>query len=409
MEKILRDAVFVAGGQPTYTYIDREDQDVERNFARAVATPNKVVSLSGPSKTGKTVLCRKMLSNREYIWIDGGRIDGIESFWQFIASEFNVPTQFEVSYKQEDSATVGLNTVISANGSQLARTRKTESHQIDGITSAIDALLRDGIILVIDDFHYIKADLRKSIIRNIKGAVFNGLKIVLLSVTHRAFDAIKDESELTGRFITVSLPDWNDDELRKIPISGFKVLNASCSNEVINHIVKESQRNPFLMQQFCWEICFDNEIEDNLTGKGKSILDTNQLKPMYIRLAKDAGLPIYQKLAAGPQSRKERARRPLTGGGDADIYEATLRALAETGPKSTVNYDEIRTILGSLLSDLIPQKHEVTSALKHLTAISQGMASDSAIDWDEDSREVTIADPYLRFYLRWQIKKSGNE
>lgn len=57
---IHRDEVFVAGGQPSVTYVEREDQDIVRNLARAVATPNQIVSLSGPTKTGKTVLCRKV-------------------------------------------------------------------------------------------------------------------------------------------------------------------------------------------------------------------------------------------------------------------------------------------------------------------------------------------------------------
>ena len=33
------------------------------------------------------------------------------------------------------------------------------------------------------------------------------------------------------------------------------------------------------------------------------------------RLAQDAGLPIYQKLVAGPQSRKDRTKRPLRSWG----------------------------------------------------------------------------------------------
>jgi hypothetical protein len=27
-----------------------------------------------------------------------------------------------------------------------------------------------------------------------------------------------------------------------------------------------------------------------------------------------------------------------------------------------------------------------------------------AIDWDEDKREVNLTDPYLRFFLRWQVR-----
>ncbi|MGY4330143.1 hypothetical protein ACVWWG_004560 [Bradyrhizobium sp. LB7.2] len=54
---------------------------------------------------------------------------------------------------------------------------------------------------------------------------------------------------------------------------------------------------------------------------------------------------------------------------------------------------------------MIPQKHEITSALKHLLVnISMKSGEQSVIDWDEDKREVNLSDPYLRFFLRWQIR-----
>jgi hypothetical protein len=127
---------------------------------------------------------------------------------------------------------------------------------------------------------------------------------------------------------------------------------------------------------------------------------------MFRRLSEDAGLPIYQKLAAGPQSRKIREKRPLREGGEVDIYQALLLALAESGPKFVISYDELREILGRILSARVPQKHEITSALKHLSGISKAIGAGSAVDWDENNREITVVDPYLRFYLRWQVRRA---
>lgn len=44
-----RDEVFVAGGQPTFTYVERSSEHIELKFARAIATPNQIVSLSVPT------------------------------------------------------------------------------------------------------------------------------------------------------------------------------------------------------------------------------------------------------------------------------------------------------------------------------------------------------------------------
>ena len=92
------------------------------------------------------------------------------------------------------------------------------------------------------------------------------------------------------------------------------------------------------------------------------------------------------------------------GGDVADVYQAILLAIAETGPKSSISYEDVRSQLNYILHEKIPQKHEVTSALKHLSKISMKLGADRGIDWDESNRSLNISDPYLRFYLRWQIR-----
>lgn len=403
-----RDDVFVAGGQPTTTYVDRQELHVERSLARAIATPNQIVSLAGPTKTGKTVLCRKVLGDREYVWVDGGQIKDANSLWAKVASELNVPNERSNELGASKNIEVGASAYIfSAGGSRLSTQSSSETHRVDGVAESLQLMQQRRIALVIDDFHYIDAESRTEIVRNLKGAIFNGLKVLLLSVAHRVFDAISAESELTGRFISVTLPEWTAGELSQIPQLGFDALSVTCPQIIINSLVAESQSSPFLMQKFCWEICFDREIEaPPHFGLRHEIPNNYDLRGMYARIAQDAGLPIYQKLVTGPQARKERLKRPLKSGGEADIYEATLLALAETGPLPNVSYEDLRAKLSGLLTEMMPQKHEITSALKHLANISLKGGLSSAIDWDEDSREISITDPYLRFYLRWQVRST---
>ena len=275
------------------------------------------------------------------------------------------------------------------------------------MTEAINKIVAEKIVLVIDDFHYMDAAVRTDVMRNVKGGVFNGMKVLLLSVTHRAFDAIKAEPELTGRFTAINLPNWDKKDLKRIPEQGFRELKVHCPISIIEEFAAEAQDNPFLMQKFCWELCFDCEIERAKLLAQHQIPDDYNTRVMFGRIAKDAGLPIYQKLVAGPQSRKVRSRRPLKEGENVDIYQATLLALAETGPKATVSYEELREKLVELLSDMIPQKNEITSALKHLGNLSKKTNTDLAIDWDEDKREINVVDPYLRFFLRWQVRAEG--
>jgi hypothetical protein len=83
-------------------------------------------------------------------------------------------------------------------------------------------------------------------------------------------------------------------------------------------------------------------------------------------------------------------------------------AIAATGPAAIIKYDDLREKLSEILAEESPQKHEITSALIHLSNISKDIAkdlgNDAGVDWDEDERKVDISDPYLRFYLRWHIR-----
>lgn len=402
---VTRDSVFVAGGQPSVTYVGRDHLKIEDNLRRALKVPNQIVSLAGPTKTGKTVLVRQILGDAPYVWIEGGQIETTVQVWEKVCYILNYPVEISKSLKDEEkiSLTAGIKALFSVEGSLLSASEAKRTYKIDSMASAIKHLTEKKIALVIDDFHYLPSSVRTTFLRNIKGPVFNGLKLVLLSVTHRGDDAVKAESELQGRVYSVVSPPWNVGDLKTIGDVGFSALNIICPARIINRLADEAQGSPFLMQKLCWEVCAGIGIDarpDNPTP----VSEQYDFVPICERLSRDFGHPIYQKLEVGPQSRKSRRKRRLKSGGFADIYKAILMAIAATGPNANVTYDELRSQLTELLLEEPPQKHEVTSALKHLATISQGIGNDAGIDWDADSRRVDISDPYLRFYLRWQIR-----
>ncbi len=409
VNKVSRDTVFIAGGQPSITYVDRKQLDMERHLARAIATPNQIVSLSGPTKSGKTVLCRHVLDDRQYIWIEGGQSRTSEDVWQKICYELNYPIEITKGESSKTGIAASLRGLIfSATGSQLYESETKRKYTIDSLASATRHLIENDIALIIDDFHYLDDDARQEFLRNVKGSVFAGLHVVLLSVTHRTFDAIKAETELTGRFISVTVPEWSREDLSLIPEKGFTALNINCPKHIIDTLAGECQSSPFLMQKLCWEICYDLSV-DLPANKILRIPSQIDLQALYTRIARDSGLPIYERLVGGPQIRKDRMKRPLRVGGDADVYQATLLAIAETGPSPSISYNELRARLNDILADKVPQKHEVTSVLKRLSKISRDIGADVGVDWDDDKRSLDISDPYLRFYLRWQIRQGTTQ
>ena len=152
-----RDEVFVAGGQPTHTYVERSGEAVERSLARAIATPNQIVSLAGPTKTGKTVLCKNILEQRQYIWVDGGQVKSIDAFWTLVCGELSLPDTTEITKASETALEVGgeLPWVVTAKGSKLLSSSLVERRNASTPAAAIAQMQKAKAILVIDDFHYI--------------------------------------------------------------------------------------------------------------------------------------------------------------------------------------------------------------------------------------------------------------
>lgn len=409
--------VFTPGGQPSVTYVDRAHLGIESTLKKAIALPSTIVSLTGPTKSGKTVLCKSVLSNFEYVWVDGGQIKSEGDLWSKVCSELRLAAELvkKTSTSDQLGGTLGADIAMGAlginlkfgtttNGSHVRLVEENIKFIPDTMHQAIDTLVGNNIALVIDDFHYIDEKTRADVIKSLKGAIFKGLKVVLLSTPHRAFEAIKAESEITGRFKHVEVPPWSVEDLTIIAQIGFQALNIDDNNSLIKHLAAESEGSPLLMQRFCWNICYDQQITQTCPNLTK--LKNIDIDGLFNEVAADAGLPIYEKLAKGPQSRTDRIRRPLIGGSDADIYEAILLAVAMTGPKEKLTYDNIRSSLNSVLADKIPQKIEVSNALNHLTAIDKDEnRGQRAIDWDPQSLNLVITDPFFRFYLRWKVAK----
>lgn len=112
----------------------------------------------------------------------------------------------------------------------------------------------------------------------------------------------------------------------------------------------------------------------------------------------------YERLAKGPRQRADRLQRKLKNGEVVDIYSAILHAIAETGPKIVISYEELRSSLKKVLDEDAPKGNEITRVLSKMDEIAKTLQGEPVIDWDKDDTNLFISDPYFAFYLKWAIK-----
>ncbi len=53
--------VFTPNDVPTFSYVERKERKFEERLRESLSIPKMIVSLSGPSKSGKTVLVKKVI------------------------------------------------------------------------------------------------------------------------------------------------------------------------------------------------------------------------------------------------------------------------------------------------------------------------------------------------------------
>jgi hypothetical protein len=409
-------SVFVPGGQPVHTYNPRKASNLENRLLDYLDSPFKILSLTGATKSGKTVLARKNLSKEQAIWVSGGQIESPEDLWNKIvdtSDSFNETAEVNtISNTSSDSRKLNASakvagfgggvgtdhTQANARGQQQSQSRKTKP-----IFTATNFLIESKTPLVIDDFHYIDSDTQLQIVRSLKDCVFEGVPVVIIAVPHRAYDAVRVEKEMTGRVQQLEIPPWEADDLSQIANLGFNVLNLDVADSIVDNLVLESFKSPHIIQEFCLTICRVNEIREGATKENRRALKPpKDWVQFYRNKASQMGRKEFERLARGPRQRSDRKTRYFKNGEQGDIYRAVLYAISKVGAKDKLEYEEVRTGLKEVLSSEIPTSQEVGRVLEKMSGIArEHIEGEPVLDWDKEYSTLYLSDPFFAYYLKW--------
>jgi len=413
--------VFTAGGIPTFTYNDRPHLELESQLQERLAMGNKVISITGPSKIGKTVLWTKVIPENECVFVPGGNIREEKDIWNYILSALDHHSSWteeeasEEETKQADSLSGGIQASVfplvkakadlrnttTTGEKQTAKTSK--SYLVLPSKTATDLLVSHGLTLVIDDFHYIDRKIQSDFIRVVKDPVARrGLGVIICAVPHRDHDALKAEPEMNGRVTQLPIEPWSSDELKEIAEKGFHTLNVSCPPETIDVFIRQSYKSPHLMQEFCSYLCVKNRI-----FRQQATPITLQQPPNYIKFFKEicnnsTSKQMYETLLKGPETgNRKRKRVEFESGMEGDIYLAIMHALAALLDSNAISTDAVRTKLGDILvpSD-VPTKKVVQNTLQKMADIAkESVPGEPPVDYQDDV--LHVVDPFFSFYLKW--------
>ena len=118
------------------------------------------------------------------------------------------------------------------------------------------------------------------IAQQLKDAIRRGFKAIVVSLPHRADEAIRQNADLSGRLSLINMEVWEVKDLKEIAKIGFAKLNIEIDERIAEKIAIESLTSPQLMQYICLNICTILELNKNSEQKEEIILYQTMVKVM---------------------------------------------------------------------------------------------------------------------------------
>lgn len=382
--------VFRPGAFPEYTYVSRKSSfsnlSYEFRLNQAIKVSGFLTSLVGPSKMGKTILCEKVIGFDKIVEISGADFNEATDFWRLIATKAGLA--YEGQFSEEKTIVSTQDRYTKQEGFALTKDKIIEFYK------------KENLVLVIDDFHYAPEEKRMLIAQQLKDAIRRGFKAIVISLPHRADEAIRQNADLSGRLSLINMEPWAVTDLKEIAKVGFEKLDIRIEDSVAEKIAIESLSSPQLMQYICLNICTILEMEE----ADKNTVNPNILERAYhYTTANFEYGDVVNFMKKGPNTRgKNRNSFLARDGKEYDLYELLVKSIAENPPLMKLDFEEIKNRISNLIAD--DGKKPTQQAIKESLAKLQEMLNERedifrVMDWKEGT--LYIVDPLFLFYLRW--------
>ncbi len=410
------DQVFTPADVPTVTYVYRGGDDaLEGRLGLALRTKGMIASLSGPSKTGKTVLVKRTIDPADLITISGASVKSAVDLWSRVLDWMEAPSEVattkslaiggEVAGKVQGGLHVPFfakgGAEVSGKGTASHTDQTTEKRQVGGIAQVIREIAGSPFTLFLDDFHYIPREVQVDVARQMKEAAEAGVKICTASVPHRSDDVVRGNPELRGRVQAIDFEYWSEDEIKQIAQFGFAALNFSVARDVVDRLAREAFGSPQLMQTMCLHACFSLDIAETLRSPATVEVTDDRLSAVLRQTSSTTDFSsLVDALHSGPKQRgQDRRQFTFTDGSGGDVYRSVLLALTLDPPNLSFRYDELMNRVRDVCAFDSPVGSSVSEALGQMDKLGNLVQPQSkVIEWSEDV--LDIADPYFLFYLR---------
>jgi hypothetical protein len=255
------------------------------------------------------------------------------------------------------------------------------------------------IQFIVEDFHYLRPDVQKSVFQQLRTLVDNEISVLVVSTTHHTVDLAYANRDLIGRIALIELKSWAVEDLVEIAVEGFKCMKVYVPLEFSTAIARESVGLPIVTQSICCRLLLDSGIKAPQTRLSHFPFTSKGLIEAMQRVAKERYAPFepYYELLAGGPGRSGHRPSPCelvvaAFGLDPITFELTVDMLLERitklgAPDGTgIASDE----LFATLNGLGPLQDELDIEL---------------LEWHARTQHLYVLEPTFLYFLRWRVRE----
>ncbi|MFT8947816.1 MAG: hypothetical protein ABF876_14975 [Acetobacter aceti] len=409
----LRD-VFGVGRDVPLNYVAREE--VDNKFINNLSREKHVV-IYGSSKQGKTSLRKHCLNEDDCIVISclntmslsdlNGAI--LKSAGYRIEQQSTKTVGGAWKYSAEFSGEGKLPLVASASGKAGIENERDKSNSIQtgrleldlGDVNDVISALKEIIFkkfIVLEDFHYLSADVQKSFSFSLKAYHENSdLCFIIVGVWREQNRLIYYNGDLTNRVISIDVDNWNDEDLRKVISIGEDLLNIKIDEGTVQGIIENCDKSVSLAQESCHRICEKfgiSETQRQITEIGKDI-DTRDLVKNIVSDQSGRYSAFITNFSEGFQQ---------TG---LEMYKWLIYSVIVT-PNEDLEDGLRRAKISSTIKEKHPEgmrlnEGNITQALQNTAPLQvQKSIRPIILDYDQTTKSLTVVDRSFLIWLNYQ-------